>query len=89
MNEPHSVGSITVRNHERPTLARQPEGQKPLLAFGVVRVVKGVSKRVFEDRGSLLKTDAMLFQIGGGFVRVPLKEHGWSLAILPRRKRAA
>jgi len=66
-------------NHERPAAARHSKGEKTLLDFRVVWIIKGIGQRVTKDRGSLLKAHAMLLQVGGGLVRVPFEEHLWSL----------
>jgi hypothetical protein len=40
---------------------------------GVARVIYDFAEWVSKDRGSLLKPDAVLFNILGCFLRVPLK----------------
>lgn len=49
------------------------KGQKTPLAYRVIWVIECEGNRVLEYRSRLLKRDAMLAQVGRGFLCVPIK----------------
>ena len=56
----------------------------PFLVGGVMRIGKGQSQRVEENRGSFLEGYAMLLQVGLCLLSMPLIDHSLSL---PQRER--
>lgn len=79
-DDPHSLGSVTMTDHQRPSLARDPECQESMLRLGMVRVVERLCERVVKDRRRLLEAHAMLHEVGFGLRRIPLEDHSEKLA---------
>lgn len=46
----------------------------------MIGIVEGVGKRIAEDGSSLLEGDAVLSQIRGSFLLIPLETHVWNIA---------
>ena len=59
--------------------SRQADGQEALFADRVIRIGKCRRERVIEDCASFVKVDAVLPEIGGSLLRVPLEDHSGSL----------
>ena len=72
-----------MRNYKDTPRQGGTDGEVALLVHRVVWVRKCRRERIIEDSSSLVKVDAVLREIGGSLLGIPLKNHAGSLLRIP------
>lgn len=80
-NDADTFGALCVADQQEPRLGRGTDQGKAFFTNRVIRVGRGNSKMVAEDRRCLLEGNPVLAEVLGGFVRVPFKLHVFIVAI--------
>jgi hypothetical protein len=75
-DDPHPVfASVGVRQEQDPVPLRSPDRDGPPFVSRMIRIVERERKRIRKRTRGLAKRDAVLLQIGGRLLRIPLVDH--------------
>ncbi|MGH9314607.1 MAG: hypothetical protein ACRD1S_15595, partial [Vicinamibacterales bacterium] len=79
VDDSHSTRTLRVGHDKEPTASGEPDAEKSAFVFRVIRIHDRQLQRVAEDRHRFGELDAMLFDVRGGLLGIPLKFHRSSL----------
>ena len=74
-DQPGSRASFNMADYQKPLTRRVPDRNKAILLVRVIRIAEGCRQWIIEDGHGFVERHAVLLEVRGGFVGIPLETH--------------